>query len=667
MHFGVTDIQLYFYFLVFAVAVLFSWFIPGWLVVSKTKIEHIGLKFLLAFPVGLALWGVQAYIFGYAQLRWMSFVYIVICAVLFYRAMVHTRFKEFVLLKSFILKQPFWLWLIIAMSVFIQVLGHIGSGFRTDTGVAFYFVNSVDGMMHLGYIQSMIGQFPPVEPGAVHLPLVNYHYWSDLVLADLARVWRLPVAHLFFQYAPLLLAFLTTTLFISLIKLLGGGVKTIIVGIFLITFGSDAAYLITQVLHGSWGQNVSSLDSGVSFYFNIPQVFARTIFVAVMILLVTWHRTRHMLTGVVLMILIATLFGFKVYYALYAVTGLACVIVFQLISALRNQLKSSSWRAGIVTVLRSQWPSFALFLLLAVISLSIYLPTNRAAGGLRYSFFEWPHLLLSADNIKYEDWFLRMQVYEAAGNTRNIVIYNLFAVFLTGVAVYGTRMIGLIPFFKLKTDAWRVMAVFLIPANILFVLLGLFTLQTSGGLNIYNFLIVPIVAFNLFAAFNVSMLSKKFFIPLFIVFVLVTLPRGVMQLSSYLDRYRSQKADFIVQTAELEALTFIKNSTDPTAVVQLVPMSDQERLTPYIAYFSERRSYIAGIEMLKSHNQPTADRLATLTSALAIELPSSKISELQRMGITHLVVPTDKLETLGLGLEVPVFQNSSTTVLRISG
>jgi hypothetical protein len=71
--------------------------------------------------------------------------------------------------------------------------------------------------------------------------------------------------------------------------------------------------------------------------------------------------------------------------------------------------------------------------------------------------------------------------------------------------------------------------------------------------------------------------------------------------------------------------------------------------------------------MLKSHNQPTADRLARLSSAVAIDTSTAKIKELQNLGITHLVIPTAELKILGLELETPVFQNSSTTVLQISG
>jgi len=665
MHFGLADVQLYSYFIVFIVAVFFSWFIPGWLLLSLTKLKSELLKFLLAFPVGLVAWGLQGYFFGYGQARFLTYAYILIAGLIFFILCWKKCAHRFSILVGEMRSVPVWIYLMVVLSSLLQVYGHIGSGLATPAGVEFYFVNSVDGMMHLGYIQSLIQQFPPSEPGAVGLPLVNYHYWSDLVMADLARVWQLPVSHLFFQYIPLLLAVLTTSLFIALIKLLKGGSKAVIVGIFLLTVGSDATYLITQVLHGNWGENVASLDSGVSFYFNMPQVFARTIFTAVLILLIEWRRTRHLLTGLLVVISISSLFGFKVYYALYSTVGFIFVILFQWVETLRIAKRTLDWKSALVQALRHEFWSFILVVLLAVLSLSIYLPTNQGAGGIRYSFFEWPHLLLSADNIKYDDWFLRMQVYEAAGNTRNIIIYNLFAVALTAVAVYGTRLVGIIPLFRLKSKTWQMLAVFLLPTNLLFIILGLFTLQTSGGLNIYNFLIVPIVSFNLFAAFNLSKLGTKLFVPVFVAFLLMTSPRSIMQLQSYLARYSAHKPDFTVSTTELAALNFVKQTAPVSAVVQLIPLSNQERLTPYVAYFTQRSSYIAGVEMLKSHNQPTADRIDQLTFALNKKQVTEKIEAFRSLGITYLLVPSDQLVPLGLDSIPSVYQNSSTTVIAI--
>lgn len=661
--FGLLNPQLYLYFFLFLIAVFFSWFIPGWVTLSVVKLKSASLRFLLALPVGLSLWGFQGYIFGYTNTRFLTIVYIALFALLFWREQNAQTFSDFKKVWIEFKAQPKWLIGLILISSVIQIVNHIGSGLLTSVGLPFYFVNSVDGVLHLAYIQEIVKHFPPQEPGAAGLPLINYHYWSDLVQAELIRIWHVPTIHVFFQYAPLVLSLWTTVLFVRLVSYLGGTTKTMLVALLLLTFGGDAAYIITQILHGAWGENVSSLDSGVSFYFNIPQVYARFVFFGVLFLLTQWWKKQSVKTGILLTILIASLFGFKVYYALYAVLGFCFVVGLQTVFELIKNLRKRTDFSAIAKTIQHSKTALLLILFLAFISLLIYVPVNKAAGGLTYSFFEWPHLLLSAVNIDYIDWFLRMQVYEAYGNTRNIIIFNLWAVFLTFVAVYGTRMIGMIPLFKTKNQHFRTLFLFFIPTNILFILLGLLTLQTSGGLNIFNFLIVPIFAFNLFAAFSLSQLPNKVFVPVFIVFAILTIPRSVLQLTQFFERYSKQQADAVITTDELEAYNFLRNQSD--AVVQTSLENHYNYQTPYLAFMSNQSTYIGGISMLESHNQPTEEREAEIKMALSQTDSNQKADLLRKLGITYFVIPTSEYQKPNLWLTEKVFENETVTILKL--
>jgi len=658
--FGLLNPQLYFYFLLFLIAVSFSWFIPGWISLSVVKFKSTSLKFLLSMPVGMALWGIQGYLLGYANLRFLTYIYILVFTYLFIKTQKAEKFKDFKKVFLSFKKQPYWFMAAIGLSAFIQIYAHLGSGLVSDQGLPFYFVNSVDGVLHLSYIQEISNNFPPHEPGAVGLPLQNYHYWSDLVQAELVRVWFLPTIHVFFQYAPILISTWTTILFLRLISYLGGSKKSRLVALFLITFGGDAAYLLTQILHKTWGNDVSSLDSGVSFYFNIPQVYARFVFLAVIFLLTKWWKTRSFKTGIILTMLIASLFGFKVYYAIYAVFGFCFVIGIEMISLLIENLKKKSFIPALSNTLAKSKRSILLVTILAIVSLVIYLPVNKAAGGLSYSYFEWPRLLLSATNIDYADWFLRMQVYRAYNNLRNIFIFNLYAIFLTFVAVYGTRMIGMIPMFKVKNEHLKRLLWFFIPSNIIFILLGLFTLQTSGGLNIFNFLIVPIFSFNVIAALNLGKLNTKVFVPLIIIFAVLTVPRSFNQINHFYDRYSNQKADAVISNDELEVYDFLRNQTDDL-VVQKSINEYYNYQTMYVSFMSNHPTYIGGVEMLISHNQPTDERVELVKQAEE----KSEVDSLQKNGITHYIVETEEFEKPTKWFYEPAFQNKTWTVVDI--
>jgi hypothetical protein len=226
-------------------------------------------------------------------------------------------------------------------------------------------------------------------------------------------------------------------------------------------------------------------------------------------------------------------------------------------------------------------------------------------------------------------------------------------------------MVGFIPLKRFSNESWRTLATFFIPTNLVFVLLGLFTLQTSGGLNIFNFLIVPIVSFVIFASFNLSQLRNRIFVPVIVVFVVLTLPRSVMQLHTYWQRYVQSKPDSVVNMAELEMYGFIRQSLPADAVVQAIPLSNQEKLASYTSFFSERQSYIAGIEMLKSHNQPTTERLALLDRSLSEKEIITRHTQLRALGITHLLVPTSSLNSFGYDQAVPLHQNTYLSLLTL--
>jgi hypothetical protein len=229
----------------------------------------------------------------------------------------------------------------------------------------------------LGIYPIDCSNFPPLEPGANGFVIENYHYWSDLVLADLVRIWQLPVMHVFFHYIPIITSIIFMTLIVKIINVLRGSHVAAAIALFLFTLGSDASYIFTLLLHGNWTNQVASIDNGLAHYFNMPQVFARLIFVSAIFLLIEWWKKRTLSSGIISVILIGTLFGFKVYYGIYAVIGFCLVALFEVIKNLFFN-KTIQFR-GLLPVIKVTLQKSKLIFLLAIMSLAIYLPPNKAA------------------------------------------------------------------------------------------------------------------------------------------------------------------------------------------------------------------------------------------------------------------------------------------------
>ena len=100
------------------------------------------------------------------------------------------------------------LFIIFALGIFGQVQQFLITGFRFSDGIHIFTAASDDAFWHTSLIAQLVRRFPPFEPGLVNVGVHNYHYWSNLVVAELIRVFGLPILATQFQYMYLLVSFL---------------------------------------------------------------------------------------------------------------------------------------------------------------------------------------------------------------------------------------------------------------------------------------------------------------------------------------------------------------------------------------------------------------------------------------------------------------------------
>jgi hypothetical protein len=651
---------------------LLTFYVPGSFFIDRLKPKSTIISFLLASVLGVVMWGMQGFVFGYLNIRWCTYLYLLFFVFMFWKRMKEKKVFAKKLVKE--IKGSFKIALgFLCVGTLIQVLPVIASGMAYKNGIEFFFTNAVDGIMHLAYIQSISHYFPPQEPGAVGLALVNYHYWSDLVLAELVRIWHLPTSHLFFQFTPLFISFFTGAVAYLLLRIWKLPRQAGLWSLFFLYFSADAAYLFMLALHHRLGFETPVIDNGVTQFLNIPHTFAKLIFLTALIPFSYWIQTKKKKWLLLSIIFFSTLVGFKVYFGIFAAIGMSFVVALQFLQSLFYPSKKPLLKKLAKAVSAHRF-SFFMIGLFALLSAVIYFPTNKSSGGLFYAPLEWPKLFLAQDALDFRIWWLRQQVYEAHNNTRGIFLLNSLAVFICLVSVYGTRLLGFFRWKKIASQISWQLHLFFLSGIIIFTLLGLFTLQSSGLFNVFNFFSVAAVGLSIFSAvicYNLSQSKKVFSYFLLAIIVLITLPRSFHEIFSIYKKYADNKYDYIFTFKEIEALQIIRKNTPQDAIVQSSLYNENERYTPYVSFFSDRRTYLSGERLLETHNQPYKERVEDLRYIFN----SHNYEELdlrardKGINILYLVKRSTHAEDLSFTLQKDnksiLFENDTAVVLKV--
>lgn len=660
--------QIIFQFIVFVFASFVSFYVPGSLVVSFFKVRPKLISILLSYVFGIVMWAMQGYIFGYLNMRWLTYLYIgtVFIASIYRRSFLNQMRCAS---SNFILKNKVTTGLIF-LGIIVQLIPVAGSGLMTENGLIFFGNNAYDGLTHLGFIQSLISHFPPVEPGAYGLPLRNYHYLSDLVIAELSRIWKIPTSLLLFQFMPFLVSLFTGVAAYLMVKSLGGSKVMANWMLFLLYFAGDGAYIFVLILHGTLGFNTPAIDNGAMQFLNMPNAMAKMIFISSLIPLQYYIASNKKPWGIFSVLFLAPLVGFKIYFGIFSILGFSFIILKKIITRFIEGWEGNKI-LGMISAIKKEWFSLFLMLLFAGIVLAIYIPANGSAGGLFYAPLEWPKSLLGAGSLDWKDWWLRMQVYVANNNYRNIFILDFAAIIITLVSIYGTRLLGFFPNFKLvKFLGWE-KTLFFMPGLFLFQFLGLYTLQVTGGLNVLYFFVVSTFVLSLFSSFTLGRLSesKKIFAKVFLViFIFLTIPRVVSDISRNIDNYKTHIDSYVLSNEELSAMRYLDVSTPKEAIIQAHPANNKDYEVGYLATFSKRLTYLSGIVFLETRNQKIVDKKIAMQNMFKANTASEFKNLAKNNNIQYVYLRKIPEQNLKFVLDQSlkkVFENESVLIIKI--
>ena len=153
----------------------------------------------------MVLWGWQGFIFGYLGLRWLSYPYLLIAFTFWVKTYIKgNRINPFEKLRS--RKINLLLLALILTGSLIQLTRVWFTGTLYSNGLYFCCGNTSDSLFHIALTNQIVKTFPPFQPGMFGVIVHNYHYWSNLVIAELIRVFHLPLIATQYQYSTLLIS-----------------------------------------------------------------------------------------------------------------------------------------------------------------------------------------------------------------------------------------------------------------------------------------------------------------------------------------------------------------------------------------------------------------------------------------------------------------------------
>lgn len=639
---------------IFILALILAWIIPGIIVLGNLFKEKSFLeKLTLATILGMVLWAYQAIIFGYLNLRFLSFVYILIFLIYWlYKTKIKkpksVQSKTNFSLAKFI-KSNYLLLSIFILGIFGQLQQFFISGFLFKDGIKMFTSSSDDAFWHTALINQLSTNFPPFQPGLSGELVRNYHYVSNLIVADLIRVLHLPLMPTQYQYTYTLLALLIGLIAYTLGKSLGLSKRGLILIVFLQYFTSDIIYLVSYFAKKAFVFTVHPLEDGTMFLENPPRAFASIVCLAIVVFLIEFLKKKNTHIGILLTLLAGVVIGLKVHHGFLILSGLGALTLYL--------LATRQWRLVI-------YP-----LLAVAISLLIYLPVNSKAGSPVFVLFDMPKMFIGQEKVGLIRLELARQIYEQHSNWLQVWRIYLMMLVIFLIAEFGIKNIAFIPLKKTIQKLTTPLAIFLYGGITATLILGTFFIQPIAGADIFNFYLSASLFLGVITAVSLDrwLNSKnKLLISILIALILLmTIPRWIYKTTTVTTYFT--KTIPIINSQELKAMKFVKTTVDKNAMILVFNLGQWDSMYPYVSAFTDRKMFLSGQVILGRHGIDIKKRQEIVQQLQNTNNKEEFEKTLREQGITHLYFYSEPKSSLKIP-SIPgkkIFYNNAITIFEL--
>jgi len=575
-------------FFLFLIAAFLAFYVPGNVFLHK-KLEHNFLaNFVIGTTLGIILWSIVGFVTGYIGLRMLMYPYLFLTFVIWlklnFRSISNFNLKG---VKVDILSA-----VIVVVGTTLNLSAVWYMGVYGPEGLFFCCRGVPDAIYHLSLTDQIIKNFPPFEPGMTGMLVKNYHFLSNLVVADLSRVFAVDFISLQFRYMNLLLAILLG----SSAFVLGNLLKLKILfsrmlAIFLYGSG-DIIYLLLFLRGKGFDFSVTIVDDATKLLAGPPRAFSIVVFFSALGLLILWIKKKDLYLGILAGLMMGVLVGFKIYTGIFAVIGFAAV--------------------GIYYLAKREFRMLIPPICSALVALTYFVIVNRDAGALNFSgLWRFENFILHSKLLISKLEYLRFESLMAE-NYLVVFLFELLFVLTYFLFLFGTINLGWLQNKKSLKLLPLPLNIFLINGIILSVIFGSLFVQATGGANTIQFLISAFLIGSIYASLSVyywvCKIRRKIIKGAIIFLILLfTLPRAVHEIWQNFT-FIEAKQGVMVNNEQLEALRYIAQKTPADSTILLEPWIAEEEQFIYFAFLANRPLFLASAGVLRDHGQETRER-----------------------------------------------------------
>jgi len=633
-----------FFFIYSFIALFISAYIPGSVALKYSKIKVPFLIYLvLSISVGISFWALQGFILGFLNLRFLTYIYLLVFSIFWFKNFRFHSFKfktnKFIILSLFL----------IITGVLSQNVASFFMGTQTSHGISFCCVDASDSLYFASLSQEIVSHIPPFEPGLSGTIVKNYHYLSNIFIAEISRVFLIPLNILQFQVSSLFLSIMLGISALSFGLYVVKREKYTLCLVFFLYLGGDFIWLFLLFLNKGVNPFVmSSLEDGVKFLSNPPRAFAIIQFFNGTTLLYYYLKEkRSLFVTTIVGIVFGTLIGFKVYIGIFAISGLFVLCIYQLFKRNIETLK--------------------LLIVSGVVSLLLYLPVNSNAGGLYFTGFWSFENFISQPYLNLGRLELSRRIFLDDNKILKSYFFEAIFFITTIFSFFGTKIIGVFQTKKSLSQIPLQIHIFLLTGLLLSFVLGFFFQQASGGSNTFNFIVSVFIIGSIYTALSmdyVTSFKKPITFLTTIVIISLTVPRVIYETTHNIQRLTSNLYQSITPK-QLEAFEYLRSQDKGLTIIDR-NFFGLDSSSPYVSFFVNQPMYLSGAQILESHGVKVSSRNQRVLRMLdPLNIDSSQ-KLYKEEGIKYLVIgKTSPIATVSATFSKTLFSNNEVVILKI--
>lgn len=527
--------------LIFILLTAVLWYLPGRFIlrISGFRSSETSQAVLCSFAVGIGIFLIATYILSWVRLE---FLYSLL-AVIF--SLVEIRHIYFLRRTYSLKKISFFpnIFLILLGSVVMSFIMWTSAQYTKDGSLLFYAVNAYDGIWHISLIENLTKHFPPTHPGLSDISLRGYNFFYDLLIANIHKLYPIPIVDLVFHYMPFALSLLFGIATLAMGKFLKFTKIGVAILLFLTYFAQGFGTFLPLMFSFQYQSPIVHSAANIA---DPSVVLSLILFYAAFILL--FAKKPSLLA----IFCLAVLPMIKIYMAVLAFVALAVVACFALFG-------------------KREYFYGKILLLSGFFAAILYLPINFGAGSLVFApLLLYRHYMESGSVIPEYQWILKLQTFEAHQNYLRIALLYILALFFFFVPSLGIRLISIFSIKNLfRKDFYILQNIFLFTVVVVGIVIPSLFIQSVAVFVVVQFLWIIYILLLIPTAFTLQHIIRVPTITKIFVLSIVLIGLSVIDMRSLFILYTTKPV--VISKDLMNILTKVRNTVPEDQNLLVLP------------------------------------------------------------------------------------------------